>query len=320
MSKKPNKAQKTKKGFVDVLLTMVLILAIGVFCYAGYNLFKIFLEYKKGSDEYSKIAKMAVEEREADKDSGERKKASEVKPEDLAKKAGTLTPPMKVDFGSLKEVNKDVNGWIYVEAIPEISYPVVHGVDNSYYLTHTYEDAYNIAGTIFVDYENKSDFTDCNTLVYGHNMKNGTMFAQLKKFTTDGDIYRKSPYFWMFTPEASYRYEIVSAYTTGVNEETYMLFKGPGEEFLEWEKRMTGLSQIPEQPPIDTDAFIPEDKIITLSTCTGDYSTRYVVQGRRVNTVKNEGAVSNDEAVKNEKTTADEKAVNNEEAAKHSGE
>ena len=62
-------------------------------------------------------------------------------------------------------------------------------------------------------------------------MKNGSMFAQLKKFTQDEETYKKSKYFWIFTPEKNYRYEIISAYTTGVNSDTYTLFKGPGEEF-----------------------------------------------------------------------------------------
>ena len=107
-------------------------------------------------------------------------------------------------------------GWIYVEAVPDINYPIVHGKDNETYLHRTYEKNYNFAGTIFVDYENKGDFSDCNTIVYGHNMKNGSMFAQLKKFTQDEETYKKSKYFWIFTPEKNYRYEIISAYTTGV--------------------------------------------------------------------------------------------------------
>ena len=63
-----------------------------------------------------------------------------------------------------------------------------------------------------MDYENKGDFNDCNTIVYGHNMKNGSMFAQLKKFSSNSDTYEKSKYFWIFTPEKNYRYEIISAY------------------------------------------------------------------------------------------------------------
>lgn len=289
MSRNQKRPQKRKRGFVDVLLTLCLLLAIGIFCYAGYNLLHIYMEYKKGSDEYTQIAKMAVKEREADSlpqaepveaAGGDGQTVTVVQPPE------SIPLPIQVDFDSLRSVNEDVNGWIYVEAVSDIiNYPVVRGADNTYYLHNTYQGTYNFAGTIFVDYENKKDFSDCNTLVYGHNMKNGSMFAQLKLFTKDGQAYKRSKYFWMFTPEAAYRYEIISAYTVAVDGDTYTLFKGPGEEFLEWEKKMVTYSQIPGQPHLNTDEFTVNDKVITLSTCTGDYSTRYVVQGRRVNTV-----------------------------------
>ena len=209
---------------------MILIAAICVFCYAGYNLFHIYTEYKKGTDEYNHIAQMAVTERDPEE-------ATEPTAE------GGLEAPMNIDFKSLKSVNDDVVGWIYVEAVPDINYPVVHGEDNETYLHHTYEKNYNFAGTIFVDYENKGDFNDCNTIVYGHNMKNGSMFAQLKKFSSNSDTYEKSKYFWIFTPEKNYRYEIISAYTTGAKSDTYTLFKGPGEEFQEYLKKIRGYSE-----------------------------------------------------------------------------
>ncbi|MDO4648362.1 MAG: class B sortase [Eubacteriales bacterium] len=264
--------KKKKRGVADVLLTLILILAIGVFCFAGYNLFQIYQEYKAGTDEYNSIADMAVTEREPEAPA----------PDSTATEAGEqIVPPMQIDFDKLRSVNTDVNGWIYVEALPDINYPVVHGTDNDFYLHRTYEKNYNFAGTIFVDYENSADFSDCNTIVYGHNMKNGSMFGQLKKFTSGTETYDKSKYFWIFTPEASYRYEIIAAYVTAVNSDTYTLFKGPGQEYEEYQKKILSYSQLPEKP----DDLTIKDTIITLSTCTGDSSTRYVVQGRRVNTI-----------------------------------
>lgn len=231
------KKPKKKKTAGDVILTVILIAAICVFCYAGYNLFHIYTEYKKGTDEYNHIAQMAVTERD---------------PEEAAEPTaeGGLEAPMNIDFKSLKSVNDDVVGWIYVEAVPDINYPVVHGEDNETYLHHTYEKNYNFAGTIFVDYENKGDFNDCNTIVYGHNMKNGSMFAQLKKFSSNSDTYEKSKYFWIFTPEKNYRYEIISAYTTGAKSDTYTLFKGPGEEFQEYLKRSAVIRKYRQMPVI----------------------------------------------------------------------
>ena len=263
------KQPKKKKTAGDIVLTVVLIAAVCVFCYAGYNLFHIYTEYKKGTDEYNHIAQMAVTERDPDQK------------EAAGPEAGTLKAPMDIDFKALKSVNEDVVGWIYVEAVPSISYPIVHGTDNETYLHRTYEKNYNFAGTIFVDCENKGDFSDCNTLVDGHNMKNGSMFAQLKKFSQNSDIYNQSKYFWIFTPEKNYRYEIISAYTTGVNSDTYTLFKGPGEEFEKYLQKIRGYSDI----KTDGGELTIKDKIVTLSTCTGNEATRYVVQGKRVDTL-----------------------------------
>ena len=164
-----NKKPKKKKTVGDVLLILILLIAIGVFCYAAYNLFHIFTEYKKGTDEYNNIAEIAVTELEPEG-------------ETAGTEGETLTAPISVDFASLREINDDVIGWIYVEAIPDINYPVVQGTDNSEYLHSTYKGTYNFAGTIFIDCENSRDFGDCNTIVYGHNMKNGSMFGSLKKF------------------------------------------------------------------------------------------------------------------------------------------
>lgn len=281
--KQPEQKKKKKS---DVLLTIALIVAIAVFCYAAFNLYHIYTEYKKGTDEYNQIEEMAVTERDADS-------------AEVAGPNAQLKPPIEVDFDKLKSVNEDVVGWIYVDALPDISYPIVKGKDNQTYLHQTYEKNYNFAGTIFVDYENSGDFSDCNTLVYGHNMKNGSMFGHLKKFREDDKLYKQDKYFWILTPERNYRYEIITAYTTGVNSDTYTLFKGPGEEFEKYLETIKGYSEIQTD---DTDLTI-KDKIVTLSTCTGNESTRFVVQGKRVDAEDADGA---DGAVTNTDSTADE--------------
>lgn len=281
--KQPEQKKKKKS---DVLLTIALIAAIVVFCYAAFNLYHIYTEYKKGTDEYNQIEEMAVTERDADS-------------AEVAGPNAQLKPPIEVDFDKLKSVNEDVVGWIYVDALSDISYPIVKGKDNQTYLHQTYEKNYNFAGTIFVDYENSGDFSDCNTLVYGHNMKNGSMFGHLKKFREDDKLYKQDKYFWILTPERNYRYEIISAYTTGVNSDTYTLFKGPGEEFEKYLETIKGYSEIQTD---DTDLTI-KDKIVTLSTCTGNESTRFVVQGKRVDAEDADGA---DGAATNTDSTADE--------------
>ena len=131
-----------------------------------------------------------------------------------------------------------------------------------------------------MDCENSDDFNDCNSIVYGHNMKNGSMFGQLKKFSDNMDAYNRSRYFWIFTPDADYLYEIISAYTTSVDSETYTLFKGPGKEFLDYLNKIVSFSDIQTTPG----TLSLNDRIITLSTCTGNEATRFVVQGKRVGT------------------------------------
>ena len=281
--KQPEQKKKKKS---DVLLTIALIAAIVVFCYAAFNLYHIYTEYKKGTDEYNQIEEMAVTERDADS-------------AEVAGPNAQLKPPIEVDFDKLKSVNEDVVGWIYVDALPDISYPIVKGKDNQTYLHQTYEKNYNFAGTIFVDYENSGDFSDCNTLVYGHNMKNGSMFGHLKKFREDDKLYKQDKYFWILTPERNYRYEIITAYTTGVNSDTYTLFKGPGEEFEKYLETIKGYSEIKTD---DTDLTI-KDRIVTLSTCTGNESTRFVVQGKRVDAEDADGAAMNTDSTVDEENT-----------------
>lgn len=281
--KQPEQKKKKKS---DVLLTIALIAAIAVFCYAAFNLYHIYTEYKKGTDEYNQIEEMAVTERDADS-------------AEVAGPSAQIKPPIEVDFDKLKSVNEDVVGWIYVDALPDISYPIVKGKDNQTYLHQTYEKNYNFAGTIFVDYENSGDFSDCNTLVYGHNMKNGSMFGHLKKFREDDKLYKQDKYFWILTPERNYRYEIITAYTTSVNSDTYTLFKGPGEEFEKYLETIKGYSEIKTD---DTDLTI-KDRIVTLSTCTGNESTRFVVQGKRVDAEDADGAAMNTDSTADEENT-----------------
>ena len=281
--KQPEQKKKKKS---DVLLTIALIVAIAVFCYAAFNLYHIYTEYKKGTDEYNQIEAMAVTGRDADST-------------EVAGPSAQIKPPIEVDFDKLKSVNEDVVGWIYVDALPDISYPIVKGKDNQTYLHQTYEKNYNFAGTIFVDYENSGDFSDCNTLVYGHNMKNGSMFGHLKKFREDDKLYKQDKYFWILTPERNYRYEIITAYTTSVNSDTYTLFKGPGEEFEKYLETIKGYSEIKTD---DTDLTI-KDRIVTLSTCTGNESTRFVVQGKRVDAEDADGAATNTDSTADEENT-----------------
>ena len=244
-----------KKAIRYILLTV----CVCVFCYSAYNLINIYLNYKKIDDDYGELAKTYTKEKE-----------------EKEEKESYL----QINWDELLQRNKDVKAWIQIPNT-NVNYPVLQGETNDTYIHSDIDHNELSAGSIFIASENEDPFNDFNTVIYGHNMKNGSMFAQLKKFTQDEETYKKSKYFWIFTPEKNYRYEIISAYTTGVNSDTYTLFKGPGEEFEKYLEKIRGYSEI----QTDAEGMNIKDKIITLSTCTGNEATRYVVQGKRVDTL-----------------------------------
>ena len=192
----------------------------------------------------------------------------------------TVNPP-EVDFDALKAINDDVVGWLELEAIPSISYPIAQGEDNEYYLHRTIKKTYNFAGSVFIDSTNAFDFSDCNTIIYGHNMKNGSMFGKLKQMY-ESKKYKDSKYLWICTPNGKYRYEIFSMQYAKVGSDVYTLFSAHDEQFEAYVKKMA------KQSKVDMKALGlgKDDYVVTLSTCTSDESVRFVVQARWVGTYK----------------------------------
>ena len=177
-------------------------------------------------------------------------------------------------FAELYKINPDIIGWI--AAGSEVSTPVVYR-DNSYYMDHDFYGKSSAEGTVFADEFNVDGQTDPYVILYGHNMKNGSMFGTLKNYKLQETV-DKSPYFWVITKKDAYKYKIFSIYTANVEGDTYTLIKGPGKETVEYANNMKAKSNI-DMGEFD---FKETDKIVTLSTCTGDTATRFVVQGVRV--------------------------------------
>ena len=189
-----------------------------------------------------------------------------------------VQPRFTVDFATLQQMNPDTVGWIRFEEPSEISYPVVKGRDNEEYLTRTFEANDNKLGTLFVDKDNTGTFTDRNTIIYGHNMKNGTMFAQLLKYK-EQDFFEKYPYFSIYTPDGKEsKYQI---FVAGVVEDTavnYQFAFQSDEEFLNYIETVKGTSLY--TPNVEIDAA---SQIVTLSTCTNVADEeRFVVQAVKV--------------------------------------
>ncbi len=127
--------------------------------------------------------------------------------------------PIKVDFAALQKVNPDVDGWIYCPGTV-IDYPVMHGATNDTYLHHSYDKTYNASGSIFVDEQNQRYFADPVTILYGHHMASGAMFATLQWWQL-GSYREEHPIMWLLTPEQDYKVELYSAYNTSAYSNTY---------------------------------------------------------------------------------------------------
>lgn len=179
-----------------------------------------------------------------------------------------------IDLAALREVNGEVLGWI---RIPEtkIDYPLMQGQDNDYYLNHTWDRQSNSVGSIFLEHRNSSDLTDYNTIVYGHNMKDGAMFAGLHRYASQ-QYWQEHPYIYIATGGSVYRYEVFASYKAEVDSAAY------GLSFHQLKTKANFLRYALEKSNIQTQ-IIPEenDRILTLSTCSGaGYATRWVVHAR----------------------------------------
>ena len=170
-----------------------------------------------------------------------------------------------VDFETLWELNPDIVAWI---EIPEtqIAYPILkHPEEDEYYLDHTVELAYGYPGSIFLRQEARTDFSLFNTVIYGHNMKNGTMFGTLKYYL-DPSYLQEHRVINIYTPEAEYSYSVFAAvvYSDVLITAKYSNYdKQDRQAFLDSLGEARNLSNI----VLDDVEVTPEDHIITLSTC-----------------------------------------------------
>ena len=162
---------------------ILLIICIFIFCISTWKLYGYYRSYKKAKDTYSKIAKEMLRYQRMER---------------------------KIDFKKLKSQNQDIAGWIYIRGTT-IDYPIVQGKDNEEYLHQDFNKKKSSSGTIFLDNNCKKDFTSDNNIIYGHHMKNGTMFAQLLKFR-EKSFLKKHNEIMIFTPDRTIHLKVISAY------------------------------------------------------------------------------------------------------------
>ena len=181
-----------------------------------------------------------------------------------------------VDFSSLLKENKEVKGWVQIPNT-NINYPFVQHSDNSYYLTHSFDNSYNNAGWIFLDYRNNIEQLDTNTIIYGHGRVDGTMFGSLKNVLTEEWLNDSNNYkIIIYLPETTYTFEIFSAYHINTTDDYLKTNFNSIKEYEEFLKLIKNRSTYSFPTTVS-----PNDKILTLSTCFND-KEKMVVHGKLI--------------------------------------
>ena len=207
---------------------------------------------------------------------------TEVKPVDILKERGISIPEKNIDWDELHSQNPDIYAWIYIPGT-NIDYPILqHPEEKSYYLNHNIDGSEGYPGCIYTQNVNSTDWTDPNTVIYGHNMNNGSMFHDLHRFE-DAVFFDETQYLFINTPERNLVYEIFAAYPFS-NIDLMMCFDYSTPEALLvyfdgiWTNRsMTSHFR-------DSIVLYGDSRIITMSTCIGGQpDMRYLVQAVLLN-------------------------------------
>lgn len=172
---------------------------------------------------------------------------------------------IEVDIEGLQSVNRDVVGWIYFENEDSINYPILYSGDNEEYLRKAYTGEEMVAGSIFIEGVNNPDLSDAHTLIYGHNMRNLSMFGKLRLYKKEPDYYKSHRYFQIITKDKVYRYQIFAygdnSLMTG---DVYRVYNYPLEDFYKFVE-----DTICKRSLVECDIDVRNyDHVVTLSTCS----------------------------------------------------
>ena len=242
-----------------ILLTTAVVIFAGVLLYSLARIVLTESDYRKAEEIYGQSREQNFHVEDPDPEAPVSNTSEEYFPE------------VSVDFKTLETENSEVIGWLWIPGT-EISFPLLRGVDNSKYLSLSYNLKRTNSGSIFMDYRNSGCFDDSNTVIYGHNMKSGGMFGTLKSYA-DADFFSEHSYFYVFTAERVYKYRVFACGTTEADSHSFTrIFTDDFsfDDFTAYVKGYSGgnFSEAPEKA-------VP---LVTLSTCTsGSRSSRFVV-------------------------------------------
>lgn len=272
---------KKKSGDIyKIICIILLIILIGIVAVWGY---RIIVENRANSkyEEIQNTVNSAAKQAETEAVIIETETEEETETETEEVQNAFDIPEKNLDWSSLYAENKDIYAWIYIPGT-QVDYPVLQSAsDDTYYLNHNIDGSYGKPGCIYTEKINSKDFTNYNTVLYGHNMKNGEMFGCLHDYE-DKTFFDENPYVYVYTEEKTYVYEIFAAYTTTnahiLNTNDFSTQEGFADylDNVVYNKALTGNFR--------NDTRVTSDnRIITLSTCTSNSSKRWLVQAVLVN-------------------------------------
>ncbi len=261
------KEKKKSPSSSGILYKLIIFCLLCLIAFCLYKILPYYLNNHKTASDYQDLSKTYVQTATDDTDNE-------------ANASGDSIPSWartSVDIAALQKLNPDIKGWIrfdHTEVIP-IDYPIVYDGSNDTYLHADIYQKYSFAGTLFIEENNKGDFSDLSTIIYGHNMNNGSMFGSLKKYYRDSSTYDDNQYFTIYTADKAYRYQIFSYFSTTTESFVYQTGFSEGEEYQKY------LASLASSSSKKTGITPGENaRIVLLSTCQGrDSDTRFIVCG-----------------------------------------
>jgi len=263
-----DRQRKRKHGAGASLRKGVICLLAVVFLVSVVKVISLMADRRAGEETYSEAQETVTPPPPVQ----EEPKPEEPEPEPVVYCDAHAEALAKTDLSALRETNADVVGWISIPDTP-VDYPLMQGEDNDYYLNHTWDRAANSVGSIFLEHQVSPVFDDFNTIIYGHRMKNNSMFGSLKYYN-DMEYWQAHPSVYIVNDDGVHRYAVFAAYEAAINEITY------GLEISEDSTKQRFIEHGLTSSAIHT-GVVPtkKDLVLTLVTCTGrDYSSRWVVQ------------------------------------------
>lgn len=275
----PEKKKRRRFGW----LIPAVLLVVFVFSFA--NFMREFLTYQQAKNEYKELGKyieVIPEGEEAPSDAEAEESTPEAPEED--EKEQYQYPNLQIDYDGLTATNSEFVGVIYIPVL-NLTYPIAQSTGNDKYLHTTFEGTRNASGCIFLDCAASKDFSDSNSFIFGHNMKNGTMFGSLKQFLQKEELCDEDPYIYIYQKDQVLVYRIFAYYTIPVRDDVYDDFSGDdGYDAYVADAGKHSVYHSSQDEKID---WSSRPNLLTLSTCyaTG-HVNNFIVQAALVENVK----------------------------------